>query len=408
VTIKNTGVSDLVINSIDIAGTNQNDFNKATDCSTLSKGGTCTISVTFTPKYIGKKSATMSISSNDPQKSIVNLKLLGDGNGNNGRTDTIAISTTELPAGKAWTYYSQNLTASAASGMNYSYKWAVVSGALPDGLTLNEMGTISGTPLKDGTFTFVVKATVTSDSSMTATRELSISIGNIYIPFAQLGSAWFYTVDKISGVLTFMADKINPTTKGSYMLAMKYNDNSGGGIQTGEYSYDPSTGQFSVNASTIKETNSSLMGFKNQTIDAAIAGIDNTLVYTDGGTIKFIGGKVVSASNPLIGSWSNINTTTNTVIILTFIDGTNYAHAFNLPSGKTDSYGGFAGVEFGTYSYAGGILKNTSISVDTNGGAGFSSLPSGGISMPLNITNNTITLPARSSSASPVVLDKVQ
>jgi hypothetical protein len=243
---------------------------------------------------------------------------------------------------------------------------------------------------------------------MTATRELSISIGNIYIPFAQLGSAWFYTVDKISGVLTFMADKINPTTKGSYMLAMKYNDNSGGGIQTGEYSYDPSTGQFSVNASTIKETNSSLMGFKNQTIDAAIAGIDNTLVYTDGGTIKFIGGKVVSASNPLIGSWSNINTTTNTVIILTFIDGTNYAHAFNLPSGKTDSYGGFAGVEFGTYSYAGGILKNTSISVDTNGGAGFSSLPSGGISMPLNITNNTITLPARSSSASPVVLDKVQ
>ncbi|MEW6107868.1 MAG: choice-of-anchor D domain-containing protein [Nitrospirota bacterium] len=79
VTIKNTGISDLEISSIDITGINPSEFSQTNDCTVIPKGSTCTITATFTPASSGKKSAIMSISSNDPKKSVVNVKLAGAG-----------------------------------------------------------------------------------------------------------------------------------------------------------------------------------------------------------------------------------------------------------------------------------------------------------------------------------------
>lgn len=77
VTINNTGMSDLVINIITNTGINATEFNQTSNCTTIEKGIPCPVTVTFAPISAGKKSAIMSISSNDPKKPTVNVKLMG-------------------------------------------------------------------------------------------------------------------------------------------------------------------------------------------------------------------------------------------------------------------------------------------------------------------------------------------
>ena len=82
VTIKNTGISDLVINDISITGANAPDFNQTNNCSVIAKGSSCTINVTFTPSSpASKESASLSISTDDPRKSSLSVKLSGQGGG---------------------------------------------------------------------------------------------------------------------------------------------------------------------------------------------------------------------------------------------------------------------------------------------------------------------------------------
>ena len=90
VTVKNTGVSDLVISDISITGTNAQDFNQeANDCSVIAKGSSCTISIIFTPSSpASKESASLSISSDDPKKPVLSVKLsaIGEGGTSGGTT----------------------------------------------------------------------------------------------------------------------------------------------------------------------------------------------------------------------------------------------------------------------------------------------------------------------------------
>jgi hypothetical protein len=82
VTIKNTGTSDLVISDINITGTNASEFGQTNNCTTIPipAGASCTVTVTFAPISVGKKSAIIAISSNDPKKPTINVKLSGNGN----------------------------------------------------------------------------------------------------------------------------------------------------------------------------------------------------------------------------------------------------------------------------------------------------------------------------------------
>ncbi|MDO7851691.1 putative Ig domain-containing protein [Hymenobacter convexus] len=68
---------------------------------------------------------------------------------------TIVIAPTTLPNGTVAAAYSQTLT---ASGGTAPYSYALISGALPAGLSLTG-NTISGTPTASGTFNFTVAAT---------------------------------------------------------------------------------------------------------------------------------------------------------------------------------------------------------------------------------------------------------
>ena len=81
VTVSNTGVSDLEIIDISVTGLNYGEFNLVDDCTSIPAGGSCFITGTFSPTLLsGKKSAIVSITSNDPKKPIVSVKLSGTGN----------------------------------------------------------------------------------------------------------------------------------------------------------------------------------------------------------------------------------------------------------------------------------------------------------------------------------------
>jgi hypothetical protein len=80
ITLTNPGATPLLIGSIDLAGTDPNDFEKATNCSgSLAAGSSCTIEVTFKPTKKGSRSAKLVIEDNAESSSqTVSLSGTGD------------------------------------------------------------------------------------------------------------------------------------------------------------------------------------------------------------------------------------------------------------------------------------------------------------------------------------------
>jgi len=88
------------------------------------------------------------------------------------------ITSSSLPAGAQYAYYSGPLSASGGSG---SYQWSLVSGSLPAGLSLNTSGGfISGFPSATGTTNFTLQVTDTVTKN-TARKALSITVKVITI-----------------------------------------------------------------------------------------------------------------------------------------------------------------------------------------------------------------------------------
>ncbi|HEY6891312.1 MAG TPA: putative Ig domain-containing protein, partial [Solirubrobacter sp.] len=87
----------------------------------------------------------------------------------------VFVKTSSVPAAQAGLPYSTTLT---ADGGTSPYRWSIVSGALPAGLTLDpKTGTIAGTPTTAGTSTFKVQAEDSSGPTpTTATAQLSIMV----------------------------------------------------------------------------------------------------------------------------------------------------------------------------------------------------------------------------------------
>ena len=84
----------------------------------------------------------------------------------------VVVMTSVLPAATATVPYSAVLDATGGHG---TYVWTL-NGALPQGLTLNPAGTISGTPTTSGTFTIAVTASDAVDASRFASGALTLSV----------------------------------------------------------------------------------------------------------------------------------------------------------------------------------------------------------------------------------------
>ncbi|HMZ17883.1 MAG TPA: putative Ig domain-containing protein, partial [Blastocatellia bacterium] len=96
---------------------------------------------------------------------------------------TISLTPASLPAGQAGVAYSQTLSVTPAG----SYAFAIVTGSLPSGLTLNaSTGVISGLPSTTGSFNFTVKAQTASGCNGTQAYSLTINCPTIALSPAGL------------------------------------------------------------------------------------------------------------------------------------------------------------------------------------------------------------------------------
>ena len=84
----------------------------------------------------------------------------------------LTITLTQLPRGSVGIPYSQSI---GASGGQTPYTWSIQSGNLPDGLTLNQAGIISGTPERAVTTSFALRLTDAVSVSVTSTLSLTIN-----------------------------------------------------------------------------------------------------------------------------------------------------------------------------------------------------------------------------------------
>ena len=117
---------------------------------TPTEAGTFTFSVRATNDY-GSDVAAYSVTIGDPP----------------------VITSGEPTDGDVGSTYSHTVAADGATPMTFS----IIAGALPDGLSLNPAtGTISGTPTKDGAYTFTVQA---ENEFGTDTAEYTIVIGDL-------------------------------------------------------------------------------------------------------------------------------------------------------------------------------------------------------------------------------------
>ena len=89
VTIANEGNASLMINAIEIVGTNSSDFTQTNDCTTVAQEESCTVELSFMPAATGGRNATLNIASDDPETPDVSVSLSGQGN--DGSDDVLEV-----------------------------------------------------------------------------------------------------------------------------------------------------------------------------------------------------------------------------------------------------------------------------------------------------------------------------
>ena len=147
-TIENSGTADLTFTTpITISGANADQFTiEAQPSSPVAGSGSTTFTVRFTPTSLGAKTATISIANNDSDENPYDLTITGtavDIPPNpiyRDETTTVGTPLSVIPT---------NLGGPITSA-------SVTGGSLPPGMTLNNDGSITGTPTTVGVYTVTV------------------------------------------------------------------------------------------------------------------------------------------------------------------------------------------------------------------------------------------------------------
>ncbi|MEO6923393.1 MAG: Ig-like domain repeat protein, partial [Bryocella sp.] len=144
---------------------------------TLAVGASCVYAVDFKPVSAGAHATSLLLfdsSLSAPGYSISQtINITGTGTG---VSITLSPGAGPLAGGTVGTSYGQTISASGGVG---AYSYAVTSGALPNGLTLTNTGTLSGTPTAAGSYSFTITAT---DSSTPTTFSGSQSYTVVIAP----------------------------------------------------------------------------------------------------------------------------------------------------------------------------------------------------------------------------------
>ncbi|QUP55242.1 autotransporter domain-containing protein [Ralstonia syzygii] len=210
---------------------------------------------------------------------------------------TISLSPTTLSGATVGAAYSQSVTASGGAA---PYSYAVVSGALPAGLSLNaSTGALTGTPTAAGTFSVTVRGTDANAYSGTRSYSLTVAAPTIALTPATLAGATVssaysqsvaasggtapYTYAVTSGALPAglslsSAGTLSgtPTAGGSFSFTVSATDSTTGtGPFTGSRAYT-----LTVGSPTLTITPSSTAGL------TAVAGSGYSQAFTASGGIS--------------------------------------------------------------------------------------------------------------------------
>jgi phosphatidylinositol-3-phosphatase len=173
-TLTNTGTANLTNIAMAISGA-PFAFAGVGTCptgstSSVAPGGTCTISVNFTPSAAQTYSGSVTVTDSAGTQTI---SLSGTGTSSGGGASTLSITTTALPGATVGVAYAPFTL--VATGGTTPYTWSVSAGSLPAGLSLSSVGTISGTPSSTAvTSTFTAK--VADSASHTATQSYTLTV----------------------------------------------------------------------------------------------------------------------------------------------------------------------------------------------------------------------------------------
>ncbi|QGM46128.1 Ig domain-containing protein [Methylocystis heyeri] len=120
----------------------------------------------------------------------------------------VTLTPTSLPDGALTVAYSQYI---GGIGGTTPYTYAVMSGTLPAGLTLDaSSGNLSGTPTATGTFQFTVTASDSAGHSgsqaytMNVEAAVSVALTPLAIPNGQVGVIYSQTLSATVGTLTYV------------------------------------------------------------------------------------------------------------------------------------------------------------------------------------------------------------
>ncbi|RNL62175.1 S-layer family protein [Nocardioides marmoriginsengisoli] len=128
--------------------------------------GSAKISGTAPASAVGTYPITITASNGESPDAVIHLTLEV--------VPPLSISTTALPNAAYRSAYSAQLM---AAGGQPGYTFQVISGQLPQGLTMNAFGQITGSPtVSAGIYLFTVKATDSADPAQTATKILKIQV----------------------------------------------------------------------------------------------------------------------------------------------------------------------------------------------------------------------------------------
>lgn len=171
VTLSNNGSSDLTVSAITFSGANLGDFAQTSACGTVAPGGSCIINVTFTPAGMGARTASLTVSTNDPVNPTLTVSLSGTG-----VAPVASVSPTTLSFGSQLLNIpsaAQTVTLSNTTGTaDLTINDITFTGA--NGVDFAQTNNCGGTVLAGASCTISVTFTPTAEGA----RAASMSIAN--------------------------------------------------------------------------------------------------------------------------------------------------------------------------------------------------------------------------------------